>query len=250
MGAHPANVMATNQGAINLLRGRWTALLGHLSELSVPLPTPNDPWTVFQLANPGIETGDIAVEVKPVLFNVRERASFSGRPSLYVVARGTLVLERATLGAGRIRIVGFSTEVGYFRLTKDASLEHVYGTHYDFAVDQIGHPIFHGQVKSFSSKFLATVEDAVGPCPSVDRVEGILERVRMPTAQMDFFSLILQICADHYFSDSMDEETRLKIRALLETSRTMEGAGFKRTPTSNVECMRAGHWYSAPPAPL
>lgn len=126
---------------------------------------------------------------------------------LFIVAEGRLSLSRQLFAEhGLMQTRDFSTRVGYFRRVPGL-LEHVFGAHYDFSRDELGHPAFHGQMRSFST-FSTHVHEQYGIEGGVsDYLAGVLKTVRLPTAQMDMFSLFLQLCADHLlYSGSGNEE--------------------------------------------
>jgi hypothetical protein len=80
----------------------------------------------------------------------------------------------------------------------------------------------------------------------LDKVQGVLQTVRVPTAQMDILSLIVQICADRLLhSGSSDEETSA-FHDLLKKNKFCQGAAFQVTRLGTEEartCYRARHWY-------
>jgi hypothetical protein len=184
-------------------------------------------------------------DLRPVVVVVPERATHSDM-SLHVVLAGKLCIDKAHFRQHRsLRTRRFGTQVAYFRLKESAKkLQHVYGAHYDYDVDVLGHPVFHSQVKDFPAykSEIQGHEDL-----ELDNfVGGVLQRVRVPTAQMDVFSLLLQIVADHLLSASAGELERASFAKLIETSRKLQGAGctvdrLGRAPA--IECYRALHWY-------
>jgi hypothetical protein len=114
-----------------------------------------------------------------------------------------------------------------------------------------GHPVFHVQ---FSSKeqFGAAVldlfkrEEAI-----VDRTGTILGTVRTPTAQMDIFSVLAQICADHLMGPSPSAEVKKAFTGLRSNCDFLVGAGHRLAYLNGdhaAGCYRAGHWYEAPAA--
>ncbi len=129
---------------------------------------------------------------------------------------------------------------------------HVYGAHYDFASNEIGHPVFHGQMRSFKefSEVIKNRHYGVEDAELVDLVEGILKSVRLPSAQMDVFSFLLQLVADHLLSPDSGVDDKTRFRELLERSKFIQGLGSQmarlQVPPANV-CYRAVHWY--PPDP-
>ena len=139
--------------------------------------------------------GTVKVDCGPVAFKLCERAG--DIPEMYVVVKGSICVRANNSGIGRqLETMWFGTKVGYFRW-KQGQLAHVYGVHYDMDERGLGHPVFHGQLGP-ARDFASVVEDhfRLGG-EVVDRVGPMLRNVRTPTAQMDFFSVFTQLCADH-----------------------------------------------------
>lgn len=188
----------------------------------------------------------VAVELEPAVFNLPERGDDS-TTDLFVVIRGRMSFMRQ--GATKIRPLhmhDFGTEIGYFR-RKSAGLVHVYGAHYDIAVNEVGHPVFHAQMRSFTDfsthirkQYTITGED------NLDHVKGILKTVRLPTAQMDIFATIVQLMADHLLYSGSGGEERKAFNDVLVKSNFCKGAGHRSPQLSSHEargCNRAHHWY-------
>ena len=217
-------------------------LLGRIAPSAIVSPA--DGWSIFH-PMPSDTDGYAAFDIQPVVFNLPERAD-DQRLNLFVVVRGRLKLDRQTAeGDATLATHGFSTEVGYFRKKAD-KLIHVYGSHYDFSINEIGHPVFHAQMKSFNdfSKYVINEFQFVGAME--DSVQGILKTVRIPTAQMDFFSLILQLIADHLLYYRSDDEQKAAFASLVINNKFLQGAAFqfsRLTTQSASNCYRANHWY-------
>jgi hypothetical protein len=219
---------------------QWNEVTGALTKLnSVAEVRPYSGESVFAEA-PGAPAGVVAFELKPVVFNLPERADDLST-DLYVVVSGRLAIQADSVGRGQTLLThDFSTQAAYFRRTKNA-LVHVYGAHYDFALDELGHPTFHMQLRSFADlaphvqeqyRFQHEVKDGLG---------GVLRNVRLPCAQMDFFSFFTQLCADHLLFEDSEKEVR---------SVFLRGAGGRSerlTDESARNCYRAGHWYPLVP---
>ncbi len=187
-------------------------------------------------------------ELVPVLLMVPERAYHSGK-DLYVVLTGKLTIDRAHyVLTEQLRTLKFATEVGYFRVKTNAKiLEHVFGAHYDLDEDAPGHPVFHAQIKSFA-EFADEIkkQDGFDDFEVLDRLSHVLNRVRLPSAQMDIFSSFLQIIADHLLAGRSGENEKAKFTELLQKSKFLQGVGSKVNrlqilPASH--CYRAVHWY-------
>jgi hypothetical protein len=228
--------------ALRSLISQWENVKMLLDQLRLPAARPDDGYAIFSLIRDPQLSGQIGFDIAPVTFNVPERATQS--PNLYIVADGRIYLDEQALRTERaLRILNFATQVGYFRKARNG-LDHIYGAHYDFTLDEIGHPIFHAQMRSFNehASYIAQFQPE---CASTDYMKHVLRTVRLPSAQMDFFSLVLQICADHLMSKDSGKEERETFSKLRDLSRKIQGAGhlaaaFLQAPP----CMRSLHWYS------
>ena len=227
--------------ARRLLVDQWNNVKAQLDRLSLPDAKPNDGYQIFSLIEDPKVDGQIGFDIKPVTFNVPERADAS--PNMFIVAQGRIYLDQTMVKSNTLKTVSFATEVGYFRMSK-GELHHVYGAHYDFSFDEIGHPIFHGQMRSYNER-ASWISDAFKlDCGSKDHMAGILRTVRLPTAQMDFFSLILQICADHLISKDSGDDQKKAFENLRDASSAIQGAGHRwETLVQAPRCMRSQHWY-------
>jgi len=205
---------------------------------------PHDGYAIFK-EEPHQPDGVIAFGLAPVVFRLPERANHV-HPSLFVVVQGRLCFDRVSYEAGELlRTLGFSTQAGYFRLNNN--LKHVYGAHFDFSRNDLGHPVFHAQMKSFKELARHAIEFySLENTEPDDCIAGILKSVRLPCAQMDMFSLFLQIFADHLLYQGSGEEEKIAFGELLKKSCFLQGAGFQferlGTPQAR-ECYRALHWY-------
>jgi hypothetical protein len=165
---------------------------------------------------------------------------------LVVVLEGSFAFSRESFKEqGLLRTAGFVSHVGYFRRKADR-LVHVFGAHYDFSEREVGHPTFHVQMKSFLGLAAHVREQYTVPAADEDLVKGVLKTVRVPTAQMDPFSLVLQLCADHLVHKDSSEEEKAAFNSLVEKSAFWQGAAYRiarLTNPSAVQCYRAMHWY-------
>jgi len=206
---------------------------------------PNDLQEVLQVMDRSDERL-IWFEVRPIVFQLPERGDASST-DLFVVVSGCLAFDRAAFRERRLLLTrSFSTEVGYFRHA-GTTLKHVYGAHYDFALDEVGHPVFHGQMKSFRD-FATHIAERYRVTHDVDDlVIGILKTVRVPSAQLDIFSVFLQLCADHLLHNESSTEDLAAFNDLLEKSAFCRGAAYQVPRLMEEEarqCYRALHWYS------
>jgi hypothetical protein len=229
--------------AHRLLVEQWTNVKTQLDRLSLPNARPDDGYGIFSLIEHPKVDGQLGFEIAPVTFNVPERANASA--NIYIVAKGRIYLEQDALKSdGALKTVSFATEVGYFRMSK-GKLNHIYGAHYDFSLDEIGHPIFHAQMKSYNERARLVSDAYQLDCDSNDLIKDVFRTVRLPTAQMDFFALVLQICADHLMSKDSGAEEKKAFADLRQVSHAIQGAGHLWKKLSEAPpCMRAPHWYN------
>lgn len=233
------------QRALKLLIERWNAIKTHLNRLNMPNTRPDDGQAIFALIDYPKTAGEIGFKVKSVVFNLPESAN--GRADLFVVVRGRLYFDEAAVRDNKLlRTLNFGTEAAYFR-KKGNELAHVYGAHYDFALNKIGHPAFHAQMKSYAERFHKVAEYFdMAECTTKDLVEGVLRTVRLPSAQMDFFSFVLQLCADHLMHEKSGKEDQAAFGDLRVESAAIHGAAYRVPQLANPAaqaCLRANHWY-------
>jgi len=227
------------------LVGQWDEVNTVLGRLSTSAEVrPNDGWSVFRPLS-GPPNNVVQFSFGPVVFNVPERATHVNA-ELFVAVKGDLAFRRDLFTAEDILATdSFATRAAYFR-QKGNGADHIYGAHYDFALDELGHPVFHSQMRSFADMWGA-VNEQYGIGGDVDdRITGILQTVRVPTAQMDVFSFFLQLCADHLLFPSSGPDERAAFNLLLEKSSFIRGAGYQaaRLATDAARtCYRARHWY-------
>jgi hypothetical protein len=216
-----------------------------LEKLGQHVIRPDDGYRIFTLIENDQRTpvGQVAFTIGPVVFQVPERAA--GSLNMYIVVKGRICLDQAALKDEKVlKTMSFGTEVGYFRLKRE-QLNHVYGAHYDFSLNEVGHPIFHGQMRSFNGSSVSVIQNYDGIAgESLDHMDKVLRSVRLPTAQMDFFSVVLQIAADQLMSESASDDQKLAFDELCELSIAIQGAAHRWSELDRAnECMRAHHWY-------
>lgn len=189
--------------------------------------------------------------IGPVVFKVPERAkdgkSRGDQAKLYIVVEGWIAFGDVLQGTNYLTTLDFGTQVGYFR-EKDEQLIHVYGVHYDMDEKLPGHPVFHAQM-STQADMAPTVEkyfnlkfDSENDVP-----RRLLRNVRTPTAQMDVFSVITQIGADHLVSKASSEEVIFAFAKLRAACDFFYGAGGRFAYLSEYPasyCYRSTHWYN------
>ncbi|WP_155888340.1 hypothetical protein [Cupriavidus sp. WS] len=224
---------------------QWNEVTGALPKLnSVAEVRPDSGENVITPAANSAE-GVITFELKPVVFNLPERAD-AVSSDLYIVVAGRLGIQADSLASGRVLLThDFSTKAAYFRRSKGA-LVHVYGAHYDFALSELGHPTFHMQLRSFAELAPYVTEHYRVDCEVKDCFDGVLRNVRLPCAQMDFFSFFTQLCADHLLFKDSGREERAAFNHLLKKGAFLKGAGARSgrlVEEAAQTCYRAWHWY-------
>lgn len=211
--------------------------------------TPKTGFAVFENAKDLGFPDDICLRVKPVVFNLPEKATHGTDRSLFVMLQGRITFDRELYKNGKtLQAVAFSTEVAYFRQRKRV-LTHVFGAHFDAAPNELGHPVYHGQIKSFFKWYDEFKGQRFFPenCEATDSLGSILPNVRIPSAHMDFFSYVLQLGADHLiWKGSADAEKRT-FEQLRQSSLKIKGNANKLSQftADALKCLRSPHWYPA-----
>ena len=207
---------------------------------------PIDGLEIFQV-DPRAVDQEVMVTVKPIVFKVTERAK-TPNTNLFVAVEGWLSFELPIDKNSKLRTKSFSTNVGYFRY-KHPTLEHVYGAHYDIDERGLGHPVFHAQIGT-QMDLLAHVNEHYRPQRTAeDRVTKILRNVRTPSAQMDIFSVVAQICADHLIHEDSGQEVRDAFSTMRASCDFFIGAAHRMEYLKNEpapSCYRSTHWYAGP----
>lgn len=183
--------------------------------------------------------------IDPITYRVRERVK-NTKPNLFVVVEGYLRVSR-TMYDGRLMTTGFGTHVAYFRYKEvEAKLTHDLGVHYDFDSESISHPAFHSQFKTFLKLHTEVSKSYRLDLVVEDNMSTALRGVRIPSAQMDVFSVILQICADHALGEDSGEEKLVAFNKMRECCRVLTGAAhsLERFEPLDPSCYRAPHWYA------
>lgn len=240
------NVTRETTSVLNELQTAWRGVqvaivrMGHGSDIR-----PKDVATIFNLEL--VEAG-VKVTAGPIAFRVPEKPS-SSSSHLYAVVSGWIVLATKAPQQAKRDTVRFGTQVGYFRENANV-LTHVYGTHYDMDEELPGHPVFHAQMCS-QVEFAEVISDLFRTTYTcvVDHSQGLLGNVRTPTAQMDVFSVITQIGADHFVSETSAPEVRSAFADLRLACDFFYGAASRLTYLNQppaTHCYRSTHWYERP----
>lgn len=243
MGSTPGPVSAKSSHAslIRRLNETWNVVSDTLGKMNQAATVwPRDGNDVFVL-DPDSADGEIEYKVNQVRLFLPEKAS-RPRPSIHVTIDGWLKFD-ANAPSKAPRTTSFGTRIGYFR-QKGPTFEHVYGSHYDMDELSIGHPVFHSQMKAMMGH--ASQIPTCEPAQVVDHVTSILSNVRVPTAQMDLFSAIEKVCADHLLWENSGDVEKAAFKRLQEKSGFFSGAGHRVARLSSPEvaaCYRSRHWY-------
>ena len=238
--------MGVKTHALKELHTAWTNKIQAMRTMDQATSVhPLAPQQVFRPAEQICEE-TVKVNCGPAVIKLCERAG--GLPNLYVVVEGSICLQKSGRADTPLRTIGFGTRVGYFR-SKRNRLEHVYGVHYDMDERGDGHPVFHSQLGPMEEFASAVCKHYRLNVEVVDHVGKMLRNVRIPTAQMDFFSVLTQLCADHLMglNESGAQSQLAKAFGHVRSAcNFMQGAAHKFTylSTENAgECYRSSRWY-------
>ena len=238
--------MGIGTRALNVLRPVWTSKIRGMKQLnqatSVRPLSPDQVIRVDESVN-----GEVAkLDCGPVVFNLCERAG--AMPEMYVVVEGTIEVRAIRNGTNSLQTMSFATKVGYFRM-KRKRLVHVYGVHYDLDEVSDSHPVFHAQLRPMK-EFYQTVKEQFNLEAELDDcVTPILRNVRTPIAQMDFFSVCTQLCADHLVTSNpagSNSKAVATLAAIKNACSSLQGAAHRFTHLSDsatANCYRSRHWY-------
>jgi len=85
---------------------------------------------------------------------------------------------------------------------------------------------------------------------TIDLMSGVFHGARIPIAQLDFFSVLSQICADHLLEEMPSPEALGAFMKLLGTCSVVLGSAVdlpRLSSATAAQCYRGDHWYSGPP---
>lgn len=185
----------------------------------------------------------IEVTVKPICFRLKDRPQ-SQTPNLYVVVDGLIFFKIDEDKS--IRAVESQTRVGYF-LHRDGKLVHVFGVHHDFDNTHVAHPVFHSQIapmmdlgENVKQQWKMTFDE------EINQVQNDLPNIRIPSAQMDAFSVFLQLCSDHLIYSKSGKPQISAYQQAIALCGFFEGA-YTEVPRLQSaiarRCLRPNHWY-------
>jgi len=241
--------MSKHNNAIQrALVSHWDSLRDNIRRLNSGIQyQPSDGYSLFQLDYAKSNDTTAVFNVGPVVINLPERGDHVAA-NLFVVADCTLSFDvQAYKADKRLVSSAYATHVGYFRLGS-TQLQHVYGVHYDFDVVRPAHPVFHAQFASMVMKLEPHVREHFNiTLESDDRVKHMLQNVRLPSAQLDFFSLVVQLAADHLMWEQSGPTERAAFDDILKLDEGIIGASQacpQLRAGAAVPCHRALHWYA------
>ena len=234
--------------AKRMLSTAWSEIHGHLRKINKNIPLrPKSPSEVVSLKTKTTDTATF--DLGPIVFFLPYKAAGKSTARIYAVIAGELTLEDVPEYT-RLRTKCYGTRIAYFQ-PQNRFLRHVFGAHYDFD-PRLGHPVFHAQITSHPdyAKIVASqFSNAPGLNGLEDRVKDVFRSVRMPTAQMDFFAVILQVCSDHLINEHTSETIQEHYRNMRTACHPFAsyGLGHNGLQTSiSDQCFRSVHWYDHP----
>ena len=223
----------------------WSQAMHHLRQISQSsVVRPQTPTEIFALdANAADDI--VKLSIRPIVFHVNERPS-RARPNLFIVVKGWMTFDGPDFKTSPFRTKDFGTEVAYFRVKQDR-LEHIFGAHYDMDDNDYRHPVFHAQLASRTESSEHVRSLFSQDREVTDNMNKVFRAVRIPTAQMDVFSVLIQVCADHLIGQQPAPSTTSAFEDLKSASSFFVGAGNRfeylhSAPAPN--CYRATHWYN------
>jgi hypothetical protein len=235
-GSSRGTILVTRQ-----LSAAWSSATYNIKQMSGVVKS-----TAGAVFKPGSHVDDLVeIIVEPIVLQVPERRN-SGKPNLYVVLTGRLAVEGPDFRAP-LKTRTFATRVAYFR-QRHGELEHVFGIHYDMDEGRSDHPVFHAQVCPLlglgghaceAFNLTADITNAMGP---------ILRNVRMPSAQMDIFAAVTQVCADHLLGEGSGDVEQRAFDELRKNCDTLVGAAHRLAFLNGAlaaGCYRSTHWYDS-----
>ncbi|MBY0265927.1 MAG: hypothetical protein K2W84_05905 [Burkholderiales bacterium] len=220
-----------------------------ISELGVLRPTaaavPEQGYELFSVSGEKPLEGSTRLNIAPIALRVPERAK-DQRLTLFIAIDGFLYYDTEFfLQHERLRTTKFGTRAAYFRHV-DNRYDHVFGVHFDYSENSLSHPVFHAQFKSLNEMFEIVKDRFKVVGDADDCLRNVLGSARVPSAQLDLFSLMIHIFADRMiWQDSTDEEKGAFTR-LISFNKNIQGAGhrFAQFENESVQtCMSSRHWY-------
>ena len=236
--------MGLKSQALQRLGNAWTNNVQEMRRMDQHTDVrPRAPDQVFR-AKEQKSDGTLRVDCGPAAFKLCEKAG--GPPNILVGVSGWISLRESGRADVPLCTMDFGTRVAYFR-SKGSELEHIYGVHYDMDETGAGHPVFHGQFRAMTELYEPVREQFGGPGEIEDCVGKVLRTVRTPTAQMDFFSVFTQLCADHLMMAKQPKgQVAGAFRRIRSACDFMLGGAHRLARLNSVSaagCYRSTHWY-------
>lgn len=218
----------------------WNNLQAELKVLT-GIAKPQSAGDVFKYEE---NSNGVTVTVAPVTFWLKEKAK--GRPAIYVTVNGELRFS-PTCSKNDLRTSRFKTAVGYFREINSTKLKHVFGVHYDHEPKLPAHPVYHSQMAPMLG-FVNDINSAYATkyVEVEDSVKDLMRNVRIPTAQMDVFSVFLQLAGDHLLSEASPAANMKafdRLRSAVSIFRSDPDASPMLATATQESCFRSYHWY-------
>ncbi|MFI4994964.1 MAG: hypothetical protein ACHQAQ_04175 [Hyphomicrobiales bacterium] len=189
------------------------------------------------------------VTVKALCLHLKEKAA-AIQSQIFVALEGRVSFDPSSTRKD-LRTSDFQTRVAYFKEIEPRRLRHIYGIHFDHDDKLPAHPVFHSQISSIrelagvvNDRYHRTFEPVA---EEDDFVRGLLANVRIPTAHMDVFSVLLQVLGDHFVNEMSDAMIRKSFDLLTSASGTFKSCmtGASRLgAVLDQRCFRASHWYA------
>lgn len=185
-------------------------------------------------------------ELYKVYFNItgipRSRSRKEQRQKINVFIDGFIA-------GPRVRdICGYGTRISYVDIQAN-NFEYLEGFHFDYRESfntpiQGGHPIFHAQLdKKAASEYVD--RKLVGNI-QIDEHPYALKQIRVPSAQMDAFSCVLMVIADHLYDTDVKDEFRCLVESVHEIIPNVDLAQHDNTTRRMFpEKTIASGWYFA-----
>ena len=230
------------------LREAWQRVYGSLRKINQDvLLKPTSPSDVIRLLDSSRDQAKFVLG--PIVLFLPYKLSARSNEKVYAVIEGSLTLERSDREEFP-RTSHYATHIAYFK-PQDNKLIHVFGAHYDFD-PRIAHPVFHVQISShakYAESVAQKIHSIVGLADDGDKVRGLMGNIRVPTAQMDFFAVFLQVCSDHLVNEKSTSEDRSHYKQIRELSWPFLSYGPSHTglcESNKNRCFRSQYWYGHP----
>lgn len=225
------------------LNTSWVNIRGNLRKIDRTVPyRPQEGIVILE------ESSDETATFKfgPLVLHLPEKPFTNSKAKLYVVIKGNLTLEHSG-GSDLLRTRHYQTQIGYFR-EKEGHLNHVFGAHYDLD-PRFAHPVFHAQISpqtDFAMDVSKRFNSIHGLRQDGDWINGLLRNVRVPTSQMDFFAVLLQVISDHLINEESPQSARDVYLELCKNCRPFASFGHNHIglkKSIDAKCFGSSYWY-------